>query len=43
MPTGTMKFWIEGKNFGFIIPDGPSGQPDVYIHASALQFAGIRN
>ncbi|MGP0095232.1 MAG: cold-shock protein [Xanthobacteraceae bacterium] len=40
MNTGTVKFYNDQKGFGFIQPDG--GGKDVYVHASALERAGMR-
>jgi CspA family cold shock protein len=38
--TGTVKFYNSTKGFGFIQPD--TGGPDVFVHATALEAAGIR-
>jgi cold shock protein len=40
MVTGTVKFYNDQKGFGFIQPDG--GQKDVFVHATALERAGLR-
>ena len=40
MNTGTVKFYNDQKGFGFIKPDG--GGKDVFVHATALERAGIR-
>lgn len=39
MNTGTVKFYNSQKGFGFIQPD--NGQQDVFVHATALERAGI--
>jgi CspA family cold shock protein len=39
MALGTVKFFNTAKGYGFIEPD--SGDKDVFVHASALQAAGI--
>jgi cold shock protein len=40
MQQGTVKFYNDQKGFGFIQPD--SGGKDVFVHATALERAGIR-
>lgn len=40
MDTGTVKFYNTQKGFGFIAPD--NGGKDVFVHATALERAGIQ-
>ena len=40
MATGTVKFYNSQKGYGFITPD--TGGKDVFVHATALERAGIR-
>lgn len=40
MNTGTVKFYNSQKGFGFIQPE--NGGKDVFVHATALERAGIR-
>ena len=40
MTSGTVKFYNETKGYGFISPDG--GGKDVFVHATALERAGLR-
>jgi cold shock protein len=40
MTLGTVKFYNEQRGFGFIQPD--DGGKDVFVHATALERAGIR-
>ncbi len=39
MTNGTVKFYNNQKGFGFIQPD--SGGKDVFVHATALERAGL--
>jgi CspA family cold shock protein len=40
MKTGTVKFYNAQKGYGFIAPD--DGGKDVFVHATALEAAGMR-
>jgi cold shock protein len=40
MNVGTVKFYNDQKGFGFIQPD--DGSKDVFVHATALERAGMR-
>lgn len=41
MINGTVKFYNGQKGFGFIQPDG--GGKDVFVHATALERAGLHS
>ena len=41
MATGTVKWFNATKGFGFIQPD--TGGPDVFVHISAVERAGMRD
>ena len=40
MTTGTVKFFNATKGFGFI--EQGNGQPDVFVHISAVERAGMQ-
>ena len=40
MANGTVKFFNPNKGFGFIQPD--DGAPDVFVHISAVERAGMQ-
>ena len=40
MATGTVKFFNTAKGYGFIAQD--AGGPDIFVHISAVERAGMR-
>ena len=41
MPVGTVKWFNSTKGYGFIQPE--TGGPDVFVHISAVERAGLRS
>lgn len=44
--TGKVKYWLEGKGWGFIIAnDGPNGEPmtEVFVHYKEILGEGRKN
>ncbi|MGN6466009.1 MAG: cold-shock protein [Rhizobiaceae bacterium] len=41
MSTGTVKFFNSTKGFGFI--EQGNGQPDVFVHISAVERSGMQS
>ena len=41
MAQGTVKFFNAQKGYGFIVQD--AGGPDVFVHISAVERAGMRS
>jgi CspA family cold shock protein len=41
MAQGTVKFFNAQKGYGFIVQD--AGGPDVFVHISAVERAGLRS
>ena len=42
MATGTVKWFNDGKGFGFITPEDSAGGKDIFAHQSATVCTGLR-
>ncbi len=40
MPTGTVKWFIARRSYGFVTPE--DGSADVFVHMSAVEQAGLQ-
>jgi len=42
MPSGVVKWFSREKGYGFIVPEGNTGQKDVFVHHSGILMTGYR-
>ena len=39
---GRVKWFNAGKGYGFIVPEGPGKQADIFVHFSGIDMSGFK-